>query len=85
MGDLINALLNASRLDVGVVAIEPVENVDVRDVLKGVITDLEAKINAKKITLQQEFAETVQPMTRRFSPASIIEAETYCVPPTMSP
>jgi PAS domain S-box-containing protein len=62
MGDLINALLNASRLDVGVVAIEPTENVDVREVLHGVLTDLEAKIAAKSVTIQQSIDETVKPM-----------------------
>ena len=62
MGDLINALLNASRLDVGVVAIEPKDNVDIRDVLKGVLTDLEAKINAKQMTIQQDIADSVMPM-----------------------
>ena len=62
MGDLINALLNASRLDVGVVAIEPKEGIDIRDVLKGVLTDLEAKLTAKKITLQQNIDDSVQPM-----------------------
>ena len=63
MGDLINALLNASRLDVGVVAIEPTENVDVNELLKGVLTDLEAKIAAKKITIQKSIDDTVHPMS----------------------
>lgn len=63
MGDLINALLNASRLDVGVVAIEPKENVDIRDVLKGVITDLEARLTKKNITIQLNIDETVRPMS----------------------
>ena len=63
MGDLINALLNASRLDVGVVAVEPTENVDIREVLKGVLFDLEARINTKKITIQQSIAEDIPLMS----------------------
>ncbi len=62
MGDLINALLNASRLDVGVVAVEPKENVDIRDVLKGVITDIEARLTAKDTTIKEQIDGSVVPM-----------------------
>ncbi len=62
MGDLINALLNASRLDVGVVAVEPKDDIDVRDVLKGVLTDIEARLTAKKITVQQVISDAIMPM-----------------------
>lgn len=63
MGDLINALLNASRLDVGVVAVEPQDDIDIRTVLKGVMTDLEARITAKKIHSEIQIDESVVPMS----------------------
>lgn len=63
MGDLINALLNASRLDVGVVAVEPQENLDIRDSLKGVLTDIEARLTKKQITVQQLIDDSVRPMS----------------------
>jgi PAS domain S-box-containing protein len=62
MGDLINALLNASRIDMGVVAVEPQNDVDIRDVVKGVLTDLESKIVKKKIAVDVKIDETVTPM-----------------------
>jgi len=63
MGDLINALLNASRLDVGVVAIEPEDSVDIKELLKGVLVDLEAKIASKGIVIKQLIDDTVHPMS----------------------
>lgn len=63
MGDLINALLNASRLDVGVVAVQPEENVDIRKVLHEVITDLEARTQEKKIVINQSI-DTAIPLMR---------------------
>ena len=62
MGDLINALLNASRLDVGVIAIEPTENVDFKEIVKGVFFDLESRIKKKQITIQRAISETIPMM-----------------------
>ncbi len=60
MGDLINALLNASRLDVGVVAVDPTDNTDIRDILKGVVVDLEAKLVSKNIGVKVNIDESVK-------------------------
>ena len=60
MGGLLNALLNASRIDVGVVAVEPIM-FDVRDSIKSVLIDLESRITARNITVNVAVDDAVQP------------------------
>lgn len=60
MGSLLNALLNASRIDVGVVAVEP-EMHDLRDSIKSVLVDLESRITERNITVHVNVDDSVQP------------------------
>ena len=54
MVDLVNALLNVSRLDLGTFLIEP-ERVNIREIAQSVIKDLGPLISQKHITLAQQF------------------------------
>ncbi len=61
MGSLLNALLNASRIDVGVVAIEP-EMTDIRDVIKSVLVDLESKMNDRQVSVTVAVDDAIKPV-----------------------
>lgn len=59
MVELIDALLNVSRLELGTFVIEP-ENVSIQDIAKTCIKDLQPLIVKKKVTLQDTYDVTCQ-------------------------
>lgn len=61
MVDLINALLNASRLELGTFVVEPNE-VQIPDVVRQVIKDLGAKIEQKHVTISEKYDKDLPPM-----------------------
>lgn len=62
MGELINALLNVSRLDVGSVMITPKDNVDIRQVIKQTLSDIEKKLIQKRIHVNVSIDDKVRPL-----------------------
>ncbi len=54
MVELINSLLNASRLELGTFVVEPNE-VQIPDIVRQVIKDLTAKIEQKHVTIEQKY------------------------------
>lgn len=54
MIDLVNALLNVSRIELGTFAISP-EQVDVVEIAKSMVHELEAQIKAKKLEVVEEY------------------------------
>lgn len=62
MGELINSLLNASRVDVGVIEVSP-KQIDIRDIVSGVMYDLETKIKEKSIKLNVDINDSVAVMS----------------------
>lgn len=61
MVDLVNALLNVSRLELGTFAIDP-EKTKIIDVAKSVINEMKPQIAAKKIKLIQKFDDRIPTM-----------------------
>jgi signal transduction histidine kinase len=55
MIDLVNALLNVSRIELGTFAINP-EQVDVVEIAKSMVHELESQIKAKKLEVVEEYA-----------------------------
>jgi PAS domain S-box-containing protein len=56
MVDLVNSLLNVSRLELGTFSVEP-EECDLKDIFKDVLDDLLPKMVNKKIKLEKKFAK----------------------------
>ncbi|MDD5716156.1 MAG: PAS domain S-box protein, partial [Patescibacteria group bacterium] len=61
MVELVNALLNVSRLELGTFIVEP-EMTDMKALVRGVIGELKPHITAKKLRIQQSFAKEVPRM-----------------------
>lgn len=61
MVDLINALLNTSRLELGTFVVEPVET-DIKAVVAQAIHDLTPKIQAKQIRIKEEYENNLTSM-----------------------
>lgn len=55
MIDLVNALLNVSRLEIGAFIVDP-KMIDLRDVMKDVLNELEPEIREKGITLEETYS-----------------------------
>lgn len=58
MIELVNALLNVSRVDMGTFAIDPV-NMDVTELTDSVISELAPAIKRKKVSLQKKYSPKV--------------------------
>ena len=54
MVDLVNGLLNVSRIELGVLAVEP-EIVDLEEIAKGAISDLRPAIQEKELQLEETY------------------------------
>ncbi|MFA6410858.1 MAG: ATP-binding protein, partial [Candidatus Buchananbacteria bacterium] len=61
MVDLVNALLNVSRIDLGTFAIEPVPT-DIIELAKSVVGELQPQIKIKKLKLGEDFAKDLPTM-----------------------
>ncbi|MFA6407516.1 MAG: PAS domain S-box protein [Candidatus Paceibacterota bacterium] len=59
--DLVNSLLNVSRIELGTFAIEPTVS-DIVGVCKSAIKELEPQIAERKIIFTQSFAESIPPL-----------------------
>jgi len=60
MVDLVNALLNVSRLELGTFIIEP-KSTDVTAMLKSVMGEMSALVTEKKITITESYAPDIPP------------------------
>jgi two-component system, OmpR family, phosphate regulon sensor histidine kinase PhoR len=56
MVDLVNALLNVSRLDLGTFIIEP-EQIAISEIAKGAVAELKALTNEKNIKINEEYED----------------------------
>lgn len=61
MVDLINALLNTSRLELGTFVVEP-EEIDLITLIKQIVQDLKPKVKEKAITIQENYQENLSRM-----------------------
>ncbi|MBU2229611.1 PAS domain S-box protein [Patescibacteria group bacterium] len=61
MVDLVNALLNVSRLELGTFAIDP-EKTKIFDIAKSVINEMKPQIEAKKIKFTRKFDKSIPEM-----------------------
>ncbi|MFA6476301.1 MAG: ATP-binding protein [Candidatus Paceibacterota bacterium] len=60
MVDLVNALLNVSRLDLGTFTIEP-EPTDISELAKSVLFELKSQIITKNLKIEESYDKTVPP------------------------
>ncbi|MFA5022354.1 MAG: ATP-binding protein [Patescibacteria group bacterium] len=58
MVELVNALLNVSRIDLGTFAIEP-QPTDIIEVAKSVVNELKQQIKIKKLNLKEDYDKTL--------------------------
>ncbi len=58
MADLVAALLNVSRLELGTFMIDP-QSVDLQDIAKSIINELKPEILKKKIAIEEEYDKDV--------------------------
>lgn len=58
MAELVSALLNVSRIELGTFAIEP-KPLDIRDVVISVLKELDQKIKSKNLAIVQEYSKDV--------------------------
>ena len=61
MINLITALLNVSRVDLGVFIVEP-EQVNLENIAEGALKDLELNINEKKLLVNKSFEKDLPPI-----------------------
>lgn len=61
MVELVNALLNVSRIELGTFAIQP-EPTDVVELARDVLNELKPKISEKQLHIKEQFAEDLPKM-----------------------
>ena len=61
MVDLVNSLLNVSRLELGTFVVEP-KAVDIRTIADSMIKELEPQVAAKKIVLTKKYDDSISPI-----------------------